>query len=102
MKGIHGVTSIQEMPSAVTFQTGITTHLLLLLVFGHSLEGDLMKKNFRLIGNQGDMRNNILTIPIVRWILSVILRSMQFVNLTSFKMVIETLTIIVIMDLTSL
>lgn len=44
----------------------------------------------------------MLIIPIMRWILFMILRLMQFRTSISFGMAIELLTIIVIMDLTSL
>lgn len=102
MKDTQEIMSTQEMPSTVTFWIEITTHHHhLLLVSGHSQEGEAMRKNIQLIGNLDDMINSILT-PIMRWILFMTLRLIHFRNLINFGMAIAMLRTIVIMDLISL
>lgn len=93
---------IQETHSTVMPWIGITTHHhLMLLVYGHIQEGEVMKMNFQLIGNLGDMINSSW-IHIMRWITSVNTRSIHFRNLINYEMVITVLTPIVILGLRGL
>lgn len=101
MKDTQGTTSIQEMLFTAMFWIGITIHHhLMLLVYGHIQEEEVMKKKFPLIGI-GDMRNNTL-IHIMRWITFVIMRLIHFRNLINFEIAIAVLIAIVILDLTGL